>query len=171
MTSPVFYILACVTLVSAICAMTLRSLIHCALCLAVSFLGFAALFLQMDAMFIAFAQVLVYIGAVAVLIVFAILLTRNAETSTEKRTQSLGAGLLVGAVLAGILILTIVQSPLPVSATKRAEPSVAQLGTALLTGYVVPLEFVGLLLTIALLGAVLLALPEKSTAIPVEAAE
>ena len=53
------------TLVSAFCAMALRNLVHCALCLALSFLGVAGLFLHVNAGFVAFAQILVYVGAVA----------------------------------------------------------------------------------------------------------
>src|SRR2546423_6862561 len=76
---PVFLILAALTVVSAIAAMSLRNLVHCALCLMVTFGGLAALFLQLDAQFVGFAQILVYVGAVAILILFAILLTRSSE--------------------------------------------------------------------------------------------
>src|SRR5437867_7794716 len=74
-----FIILALVTLAGAIAAMTLRHLVHCALALTVAFAGLATLFLQLDAQFVGLAQILVYIGAVAILIVFAILLTRGSE--------------------------------------------------------------------------------------------
>src|SRR5205809_7791397 len=72
-----FIILALVTLGGAIAAMTLRHLVHCALALTVAFAGLAALYLQLNAQFVGFAQLLVYLGAVAILIVFALLLTRG----------------------------------------------------------------------------------------------
>src|ERR1700743_2239347 len=72
-----FAIIAALTLVSAVAAMSLRNLVHCALCLAVTFAGLAALYLQLGAPFVGWAQILVYIGAGAILIVFAILLTRS----------------------------------------------------------------------------------------------
>src|SRR5262245_65555134 len=75
----VFVMIALVTLAGAVCAMSLRNLVHCALCLVLAFGGLAALFLQLDAQFVGLAQILVYIGAVAILIVFAILLTRGSE--------------------------------------------------------------------------------------------
>src|SRR6266513_972061 len=75
-----FAIICLLTVASAIAAMTLRNLVHCALSLAMTFAGLAALYLQLDAQFAGFAQILVYIGAVAILIVFAILLTRGSET-------------------------------------------------------------------------------------------
>src|SRR6266568_364220 len=78
MTLP-FALIAMVTLGGAIAAMRLRNLVHCALCLVVAFGGLAAVFLQLDAQFVGLAQILVYIGAVAILIVFAILLTRGSE--------------------------------------------------------------------------------------------
>src|SRR5438874_840836 len=74
-----FLLLAILTVASGIAAMTLRNLVHCALALTIAFAGLAAFYLQLDAQFVGFAQVLVYIGAVAILIVFAILLTRGSE--------------------------------------------------------------------------------------------
>ncbi|MGB8260254.1 MAG: NADH-quinone oxidoreductase subunit J, partial [Terracidiphilus sp.] len=78
--SPVFYVLAAITVAGALAAVLLRNLVHCALSLTVAFLGMALLFLNLDAEFAGFAQILVYIGAVAILVVFAILLTKGSET-------------------------------------------------------------------------------------------
>jgi NADH-quinone oxidoreductase subunit J len=78
--SPAFLIIAIVTLFAAAAAMSLRNLVHCALSLVVTFAGLAALYLQLDAQFVGFAQILVYVGAVAILIVFAVLLTRSDAT-------------------------------------------------------------------------------------------
>src|SRR6266576_1845986 len=74
-----FIILGLLTLAGAVAAMSLRNLVHCALALTVSFAGLAAAYLQLGAQFVGFTQILVYIGAVAILIVFAILLTRGSE--------------------------------------------------------------------------------------------
>src|SRR6266545_5278000 len=93
-----FTILALVTLAGAIAAMSLRKLVHCALCLMMAFGGLAALFLQLDAQFVGLAQILVYIGAVAILIVFAILLTRGSEPPQQPVVTSswvMGAGVAV----------------------------------------------------------------------------
>src|ERR1051325_4013946 len=84
-----FFVLSLLTMVSAVAAMALRNLVHCALCLMVTFAGLAALFLQLDAQFVGFAQILVYIGSVAILILFAIRLTRSSEMrSATSRTVS-----------------------------------------------------------------------------------
>src|SRR3954471_21853197 len=157
-----FYILGFVAALTAVGAMSLRNLVHCALCLALSFISVAGLFLQLNAAFIAFAQVLVYVGAVAILIVFAILLTRNAETSSEKRSSNFWISLGIGFLLCAVLITAVAGSSVLAVTGVSSAPTVAALGRALMTSHVIPLEMIGLLLTIALLGAVVLALPEKA---------
>src|SRR3989454_1325620 len=112
-------ILALLTLVGAVAAMSLRNLVHCALALTVAFAGLAALYLQLDAQFVGFAQILVYIGAVAILIVFAILLTRGSEAPQQSiLSPSWIAGLAVAAAVFGLLAFTITSS----SVSQRSLP-------------------------------------------------
>ena len=68
--------------------MSLRNLVHCALAMVVAFSGIAALYLQLDAQFVGFAEILVYVGAIAILIVFAILLTRSDASAGKKRSDA-----------------------------------------------------------------------------------
>ena len=75
-----FYLIAALTLLGGLAAVLLKNTVHCALALTVAFAGQALLFLDLDAQFAGFAQILVYIGAVAILVVFAILLTKGSET-------------------------------------------------------------------------------------------
>src|SRR5246500_2048983 len=77
--SVVFWILAAITVLGGLSTVTQKNTVHCALALTTAFAGLALLFLQLDAQFVGFAQILVYIGAVAILVVFAILLTRGSE--------------------------------------------------------------------------------------------
>ena len=158
-----FAILAVLTTISAVAAMTLRNLVHCALSLAVTFAGLAALYLQLDAQFVGFAQILVYVGAVAILIVFVILLTRGAERPQEAIfSSSWVVGLVVAAVVFIVLIAAIAGSSVAAAhAPTDLETNVQQIGHALMTRFVLPLEVVGLLLTAALIGAVIIALNEK----------
>ena len=91
----VFYLLAAITVAGGLAAMLLKNTVHCALALTVAFAGLALLFLNLDAQFAGFAQILVYIGAVAILVVFAILLTRGSETPKDgvfSRTWLAGLG-------------------------------------------------------------------------------
>jgi NADH-quinone oxidoreductase subunit J len=156
------FILGVLTVAGAVAAMTLRNLIHCVLSLAVSFVGVAMLFLRLGAEFVGFAQILVYVGAVAILIVFAILLTRSGGIEPKPFLNSQWyVGLGIGAALFGCLAVAIINArDLPaVALTDKAAP-VKQIGIELMTRYVLPLEVIGLLLTAAMLGAVLIAWQE-----------
>jgi NADH-quinone oxidoreductase subunit J len=168
MTLP-FLILAVMTLAGAVAAMTLRMLVHSVLALTITFAGLAALYIQLGAQFVGLAQILVYIGAVAILIVFAILLTREQAGHShpgEARgsLKSLIASGAVTAVVFGVLAWAVVSSE--GGGTQLAVPeqvTVKQIGDALLGRFVLPLEVIGLMLTAALIGAVILALEETQS--------
>ena len=158
-----FLIIATLTIAASAAAMTLRNLVHCSLALVVAFVGLAAAYLQLDAQFVGFAQVLVYVGAVAILIVFAVLLTRGGEApqgSVFSATWLWGA--LVAALVFGSLAWTIKNSfasqRVP---AEKVEGTVKQIGDALMTKFVLPLEVIGLLLTAALIGAVIIAMRDE----------
>ncbi len=162
MTLP-FLIIAVLTIAASVGAMTLRNLVHCALSLVVAFVGLAAAFLQLDAQFVGFAQILVYVGAVAILIVFAVLLTRGGE-APEKSVFSLSWiwGVLVAVGVFGTLAWTINKSfASQWQPAEKVEATVKQVGDALMTKYVLPLEVIGLLLTAALIGAVIVAMRDE----------
>jgi NADH-quinone oxidoreductase subunit J len=158
-----FAILAFLAVASAIAAMTLRNLVHCALALTVTFAGLAAIYLQLDAQFVGFAQVLVYVGAVAILIVFAILLTRTHEPGQPSVFSSTWVwGVAIAAVVFGLLAGMVLSSK---AVTREVPPTpeagVGQIGALLMSKYLLPLEVTGLLLTAALIGAVIIAMSEK----------
>ena len=159
-----FAIIASLIVVSGIAAMILRNLVHCALALTVTLAGLAALFLQLDVQFVGFVQLLVYVGAVAILIVFAILLTRGTEAPQQSIFSSswcLGAGIAV--LVFGILAAMVLKSSaLSHHAVEKPEASARQIGEALMTKYILPLEVVGLLLTAAMIGAVIIAMQESA---------
>ncbi len=158
----VFAIIAALTVVSAIAAMSFRNLVHCALSLAVAFAGLAALYLHLGAPFVGWAQVLVYIGAVAILIVFAILLTRSSESTPQPViSRSWVTGIAVAVLVFGVLTAAILSSTVPLRGpSSKPEPKVREIGTQLMTRYVLPLEAIGLLLTAAAVGAVIIAMHE-----------
>src|SRR2546427_9470276 len=83
--------------------MSLRNLVHCALALTVAFIGLAMLYLHLDAQFVGFAQILVYIGAVAILVVFAILLTR----STELPEQPIVSPAWIGGIAVAVAVFAV----------------------------------------------------------------
>jgi NADH-quinone oxidoreductase subunit J len=158
----IFIILAALTVAGAVSALSLRNLVHCALALTVAFVGLAGLYLQLGAQFVGFAQILVYIGAVAILVVFAILLTRGSE---PPRQPIFSPGWLGGAVVAAVVFSLLTGMVLSSEAVTREIPplpqaTVASLGEGFMTRYILPLEVLGLLLTAALIGAVIIALKE-----------
>jgi NADH-quinone oxidoreductase subunit J len=159
-------IFAMLTVAGAVAAMCLRNLVHSVLALTLAFAGLAAVYLQLGAQFIGLAQILVYVGAVAILIVFAILLTR--DTAATSQSIVVGSwrrsGVVVLAVF-GILAWAIRHSAASQHAILRQpEVSMQEIGSALMLRFALPLEIIGLLLTVALIGAVTIAMREKQEA-------
>jgi NADH-quinone oxidoreductase subunit J len=162
MTLP-FIIIAVATLFAAAAAMSLRNLVHCALSLVVALAGLAGLYLTLGAQFVGFAQILVYVGAVAILIVFAVLLTRSdAVPNQTVLAPGWSVGIVVSAVVFAILGWAALNSPgLPGGTPPIPQATVKNIGDLLMTQYVLPLEVIGLLLTAALIGAVIIAMKEE----------
>ncbi len=159
-----FYIVAVLTIGSAIAAMSLRNIVHCALLLTVTFAGLALLYLQLNAQFVALAQILIYIGAVAILIVFAVLLTRSSETTreTSRPLSGIASGVVIALAAFATLARAITSSAVIRQTSAAAQPaSVRQIGQELMKNYIIPLEIVALLLTAALIGAAVIALQER----------
>ena len=164
--SVVFYLLAALTVGGGVAAVLLKHLIHAALAVTIAFAGLALLFLQLDAQFAGFAQILVYIGAVAILIVFAILLTHGADLPREGVfSRSWFAGLVIAAGVFAVLAWAVLQSVRAIP-QQTAAPAVTvhDIGNALVGRYVLPLEILALLLTAATIGAVIVAMHEKARA-------
>ena len=161
--SAIFYLIAAFTLAGGLAAILLKNLVHCVLALTAAFAGLALLFLELDAQFVGFAQILVYIGAVAILIVFAILLTRGSEQPREGVfSRSWFVGLVIAAAVFAVLGWAVLQGVRGVP-QQTAVPAVTvhDIGSALVGRYVLPLEIVALLLTAATIGAVIVAMHEK----------
>jgi len=161
--SPIFYLLAVVTLAGALATVLLKHLVHCALAVTVAFAGLALLFLQLDAQFVGFAQILVYIGAVAILVVFAILLTRGSDLPKHGVFSSTWAlGLAIAAAVFAVLGWAVIASTHGIPQQDNVPSATAHdIGIALVGRYVLPLEILALLLTAATIGAVIVAMHEK----------
>jgi NADH-quinone oxidoreductase subunit J len=159
----VFYLISALAVGGALAAVLLKNLVHSALALTLAFLGIALLFLQLDAQFAGFAQILVYVGAVAILVVFAILLTRGSDVPKEGVfSKTWLAGLAIAAGVFAVLAWAVLQaSPWLPHETAVPAVTVNDIGQALMGSYVLPLEIVAVLLTAALLGAVIVAMHEK----------
>jgi NADH-quinone oxidoreductase subunit J len=146
-------------LAAALAAATLPKLIHAALSLVVAFVAIAGFYFLLGAEFVGLVQVFVYVGAVAVLIVFTILLTRRDEENTGAFQWT---GIAVAIAVFGGLMWAILRTPTLLIAAPAVEPlTVKHIGEVLMTDYVWPLQCVGLLLTAALIGALVLVMEEK----------
>jgi NADH-quinone oxidoreductase subunit J len=157
---------AVVILGAAICSVTVRNLIHAAMWMVLSFFSIAILFVFMGMGFFAVIQVAIYIGAIAVLILFAIMLTRRSmQEQEDKRLKNVWAALLaVGCVLA-VLVTTLQQLPAftqSISST-QVDEMVPALGRALTepAQYGLLFELASVLLLAALIGAIYLAYDRK----------
>ena len=159
MNSVAFLIIAIITLSGAFAAATLRKLIHAALCLVIAFVGLAAYFFLLGAEFVGLVQVFVYVGAVAVLIVFTILLTRREVNGT--RGINWGGAVVALAVFGGLLWTILKTKSLAIPAPEIEPLTVKRIGEVLMTDFVWPLQCVGLVLTVALIGALVLVMEEK----------
>lgn len=159
MSTAAFIVIAILTLAGALAAATLRKLIHAALCLVIAFVGIAAFFFLLGAEFVGLVQIFVYVGAVAVLIVFTILLTRQPE---ERAGGFNWVGVVIAFAVFGGLLWAILQTPaLSVAAPPIEALTVKRIGEALMTDYIWPLQCIGLLLTAALIGGLILVMEEK----------
>lgn len=150
-----FYVLAALTLVSAGGVMMSRNLFHAVLFLIVSFIGVAGFFLLLSADFLAMAQVVIYVGAISVLILFAVLLTPRAGRGNDE-TAMLLPGVLLAVCLTAVFLFVIFDADW---STVEDAPvvSAGELGQALVGPWILPFEIASVLLTAALVGATMLA--------------
>lgn len=152
-----FWVLAGLTLVSAGGVMVSRNLLHAVLFLIVTFIGVAGFFVLLSAEFIAMAQVIIYVGAIAVLVLFAVLLTPRAGRDNSETRWAL-PGMLLSVCLAAVFLFVVHDTAWKTvdEAPAAEQLSVQALGNALLGTWVLPFEIASVLLTAALVGAIML---------------
>jgi len=156
----VLVLIALATVGTAVAAMSRRNLLHSVLLLTGSWAGVAAFYLWAGAEFVAFAQVLIYVGAISMALLFAVLLTRRSRVDLEPGPASRGRALyaiLAGGAVAGVLLSAVSRGPLAAARSPTPAVTVSQLGNQLMGPYAATLLVVGVLLTVALIGAVVLA--------------
>jgi len=157
--------IAGMTLSAAAVAMSLRNLIHSVLLLIGSWAGIAAFYLWAGAEFVAFAQMLVYVGAVSMVVLFAVLLTRRSRmdlsVAKESARRAWFAVLAGGAVLA-VLVYAVLVTPLAVGPTAAPTVTVHQLGTGMMGTHAAAVLVVAVILTVSLLGGVVIASSDRA---------
>lgn len=161
----VFYLLAFLTVGSAILVATMPNIIYSAVALLFSFAGVAGLYVFTSADFLAATQILVYVGGILVLIMFAVFLSSRISTVTI--SNPVHFRLPAAAVclsLFGVLSYTAVTTPYAERADLTYQPSTAEIGELLMTRYLLPFEVASVLLLAALIGAALLSRPDSGEA-------
>ncbi len=157
----IFLVIAVVTLLAALFVVTTPNLVHAALWLILTLFGVAATFVLLNATFLAVVQVVVYIGAIAILMIFAIMLTRRVMKDSGPQTNSnwIWAALLGLVLFAGLTFLIINSSAAEASLTTLSVDPVVQLGRELVSpnAYVIPFELASVLLLAAMIGSIVVA--------------
>jgi NADH-quinone oxidoreductase subunit J len=153
-----FGVIALVMLYSAVRVVTTRNVVHAALYLVIVLAGVAAVFLLAGAEFIAATQVLVYIGAIVVLFLFGIMLTRARLGEDEmERSEQRGMAALVAVLLAAVTGYALVDGFENTRFDVAAPTTTAQVADSIFSQYIVPFEAASVLLLAALIGAIVIA--------------
>ncbi|MBK9945262.1 MAG: NADH-quinone oxidoreductase subunit J [Kouleothrix sp.] len=163
----IFLALSAFTLTAGVMVVTVKNIIHAALWLIASFFSVAAMYLLLEAEFIAIVQVLVYVGAISILVLFAIMLTRHVTGEGVRQLyQRWWVALIVAAALFGLLIVPTVfnysWAVQPGVDQSAGISSTVEIGTAFMREYLLPFEIASVLLLVALIGAIVIAFEERA---------
>ncbi len=158
-----FYFFALLTVISAFVVVFARNIVHAAFALMFTFFGVAALYVLLYADFVAVTQLLVYVGGILVLIIFGVMLTTR-MFSVEMKTGTLNIlpATIFTAILAGILIFVFSVTDWGVVPDQEFDTTVYGIGTLLVNEFILPMQVAGVLLLVAMIGAVMMAARERS---------
>ena len=162
-----FVIVAIFTLGGALGVVSTRNVVHAALFLLLSLLGAAGAYLLLFAEFLALVQVLIYGGAVTIVVLFAVMLTRSSEYPRITDNPQWPLGLLTATVLSVVLGAAFWLAP--ETATQPQAPAFTDLGQSLFTKWALPFEIASLVLLVALIGAIIIA-RQQNVGAPIEPA-
>jgi NADH-quinone oxidoreductase subunit J len=157
----VFYFIAAIVVASAILVVTLRNVFHSALFLVLTLVGVAGTYIFLEAEFLAVVQVLLYVGGIMTLIIFAVMLTaRIAGTevrqTNEQKLVSLAVSLCILILFSGIIVTRTWQI-----GPSGKSPGIEDIGMGILTEYAFPFEVVSIILLAALIGAIVISRKER----------
>jgi NADH-quinone oxidoreductase subunit J len=156
-----FIVVAVVTLFAAFRVVTTPNLVHAALWLIMALFGVAVVFVLLNATYLAVVQVIVYIGAIAILMIFAIMLTRRVmkDSGPQVNENWPWAALLGASLFVGLTIILVNSGASEATQTTLSTDPVIELGKALVSpqAYVIPFELASVLLLAALIGAIVVA--------------
>jgi NADH-quinone oxidoreductase subunit J len=157
LTQVVFWVMTVFTIAGGIGVVSSRNLFHSAFALILSFFGVTGYYVLLSAGFLAVVQLLIYIGSIAILILFAIMFSRRMMTPQSQANRQWWLALPISLVLFLVLISIIGSVQWPISQIEPSGNTVEQLGIAFLGSYLIPFMVVSILLSVALVGAIILA--------------
>jgi NADH-quinone oxidoreductase subunit J len=153
-----FWVIAIITVGSALAVVFSKDIVHSAFFLIASFFGVAGVYLLIQANFLAAVQVLVYGGAIAIILVFGVMLTQREDMSRTNLFSKLRVPtLFLSILLLGIIGLAFNRTDWLIGSNTASVSTVDKISTVMLTNYMIPFEVVAVLLLVAMVGAILLA--------------
>ena len=153
-----FWIMAVIVIAAALAVVFLRNVFRAALSLVLCFIAVAGIYLTLSADFLAAVQILVYVGAISVLIILAVMMTREVQQGSPHNKLEIPA-CIVAMVLLGLLIYSVTVSPWQIAAEAPLSPTTIPLASRLFSehGFILPVEIAATLLLAAILGAIVIA--------------
>ncbi|MDO3678858.1 NADH-quinone oxidoreductase subunit J [Paenibacillus ehimensis] len=158
-----FFICALLAIGGAIFMLSFTKVVHMVMAVALTFISLAGLYVVLEAEFVAVVQILIYAGAISILMIFGIMMTKHTKEEEEEPKRPWHNGLLfVGAAgLFGIIFYAIQQSQLPSGEYPSMQDNTMEIGKLLFSNYVIPFELMSVLLTVAFIGAIIVAKREE----------
>lgn len=154
----IFYILSAIIIGSGVMVVTLKNVFHSLLFLVLCFFSIAGIYVLLNAEFLAAVQVLIYVGAVTVLLLFAIMMTAQIYSPSLRQTnEQVIPGLIIVLILLVTTLFILGKTAWKISSKAPETQSIVVIGKSLLTIYVLPFEVVSVVLITALIGAIIIA--------------
>jgi NADH-quinone oxidoreductase subunit J len=152
-----FWIMAVVTVAAALGVVFIRNVFRAALTLILCFIAVAGIYVTLSADFLAAVQILVYVGAISVLIILAVMMTREVQRGSPANKMGWPAAI-VAAVVLGILVYTVTKTSWNIAAAAPLTPTTVPLADKLFSekGFILPVEIGAMLLLAAILGAIVI---------------
>jgi NADH-quinone oxidoreductase subunit J len=153
----IWYLFAAVTVGAGLVVAFSRSVVHSGMALLFSLLGVSAMYVFLGADFLAITQIVVYVGGILVLVLFAVMMTnRIMSTSLTDELVQPAPALAVAIVVLALMLLTIYRTVWPLAALSESQPTTALIGHGIMTRYLFPFEFTSILLLVAMMGAAMI---------------
>jgi NAD(P)H-quinone oxidoreductase subunit 6 len=153
----IFYALAALTVGSALMVALSRNIVYSTFALLGAFMGVVGIYILLAADFVAMVQLLVYVGGILVLTIFAVMLTAGiGDVTVSNRAVGTGSAIVTVGVAAGLMIYAVMRTPWHQATSLTTAPTTYGIGNAFLGDYVLPFEVASLVLLAALIGAIVI---------------